>query len=64
MFIQSIAVSLEMEKRLAELQRESARRYAGYNRIYRIKGTAREYAVGTEHDDELKPHWIADPQAA
>lgn len=64
MFIQSIPVSQEMEKRLADLQRENAKRYVGYNRIYIIKGTAREYVVGTEHDDELKPHWIDDTQTA
>lgn len=57
MFIQSIPVPESIEPRLADLQREDAKRYYGYNRIYWVQGSAREYVVGTEHDDELRQYW-------
>lgn len=60
MFIPSIPVPESIEPLLADLQSKSISRYYGYNRIYWVQGTAREYVVGTEYDDQLKPHWPAE----
>lgn len=60
MFIQSIPVPSSLEPRLSELSSVSSQRYHGYDRLYRIAGTPHEYAVGVEHDDELRQYWPAE----
>lgn len=57
MFIQSIPVPAAIEPLLDDLQRKSANRYHGYDRIYRVQDTSREYVVGTEYDQDLKQYW-------